>query len=92
MEKAIDGEMRESDRRILETGVVFHMNADFFMANSLDISGTGLRIRTSGPIGFRIQIEHGGELCEYLAELVWAKRQEDGSMEYGLKYSGREIL
>ena len=56
------------------------------MANSIDISDKGIRIVTDEPVDIRIQIKENDRLVQYEAQLVWSKVNEDGTMEYGLKF------
>ena len=79
-------EKRTVERRLLETEVTFHTEDDIYMANSVDISDKGIRIVTVEPVDIRIQIRENDKLVQYEAQLVWTKVNEDGTMEYGLKY------
>ena len=79
-------EKRTADRQLIETEVTFHTEDDIYMAKSVDISNTGIRIVTDNPIDIRLQIQEDGKLVQYDAQMVWAKRKDDGTMEYGLKY------
>ncbi len=79
-------EQRGAERQLLQTEVTFHTGDDIYMANSVDISGSGIRIVTEQPVGIRIQIQEKDKLVQYDAQLVWARLKDDGSMEYGLKY------
>jgi len=79
-------EKRTSERRLLEKEVTFHSEDDIYMAKSVDISETGIRIVTEKPVAIRLQINEGDRLVLYDAQLVWARMKEDGTMEYGLKY------
>ena len=79
-------EKRAVERRLLETEVTFHTEDDIYMANSIDISDKGIRIVTDEPVDIRIQIKENDRLVQYEAQLVWTKVNEDGTMEYGLKY------
>ena len=79
-------EKRTVERRLLETEVTFHTEDDIYMANSIDISDKGIRIVTVEPVEIRIQIKEEDKLVQYEAQLVWTKVNEDGTMEYGLKY------
>ena len=79
-------EKRAVERRLLETEVTFHTEDDIYMANSIDISDKGIRIVTDEPMDIRIQIKENDRLVQYEAQLVWTKVNEDGTMEYGLKY------
>ena len=77
---------RTSDRRLLETEVTFHTEDDIYMAKTVDISESGIRIVTDQPVKIRIQIKEDDRLVQYDAQLVWSRVKEDGTMEYGLRY------
>ena len=79
-------EKRTADRQLIETEVTFHTEDDIYMARSVDISETGIRIVTDNPIDIRLQIKEDGKLVQYDAQMVWARLKDDGTMEYGLKY------
>jgi hypothetical protein len=65
---------------------VFNTGNDIYMARSVDISGSGIRIVTENPINIRFQVKKNDKLVLYDSQLVWARVKDDGSMEYGLKY------
>ena len=75
-----------ADRQLIKTEVTFHTEDDIYMAESVDISNTGIRIVTDNPIDIRIQIKEDDKMVQYDAQLVWARLKDDGTMEYGLKY------
>lgn len=77
---------RIADRQLIETEVTFHTEDDIYMARSVDISDTGIRIITDNPVAIRIQLKEDDKLVQFDAELVWARLKDDGTMEYGLKY------
>ena len=79
-------EKRTSERRLLEREVTFHTEDDIYMAKSVDISDSGIRIITEKPIAIRVQINEDDKLVQYDAQLVWARVKDDGTMEYGVKY------
>jgi hypothetical protein len=79
-------EKRASDRKLVETEVSFHTSDDIYMAKSVDVSDTGIRIVTGKPIDINIQIKEDDKVQGYDAQLVWAKVKDDGTMEYGLKF------
>ena len=79
-------EKRASDRKLVETEVSFHTGDDIYMAKSVDVSDTGIRIVTGKPIDINIQIKEDDKVQGYDAQLVWAKVKDDGTMEYGLKF------
>ena len=77
---------RAVDRKLIETEVTFHTGDDIYMAKSVDISDSGIRIVTDKPVEISIQIKEEDKLVQYDAQLVWARLKDDGTMEYGLKY------
>ena len=77
---------RAEERHLVETEIAFNAENDIYMANSVDISARGIRIVTESPIDIRFQIKENDKLVQYHAQLVWARKRDDGSMEYGLKY------
>jgi len=79
-------EKRASERKLIESEVTFHTGDDIYMAKSVDISDTGIRILTAKSIDIKIQIKGDNKLQSYDAQLVWAKVKDDGTMEYGLKF------
>ena len=79
-------EKRAADRQLIETEVTFHTEDDIYMAESVDISNTGIRIVTDNPIDIRIKIKKDDKKVKEDAQLVWARLKDDGTMEYGLKY------
>ena len=79
-------ENRAAERKLIATEVTFHTEDDIYMAKSVDISETGIRIVTDAPVAIRIQIKEDDKLVQYDAQLVWARLKDDGTMEYGLKY------
>jgi len=79
-------EQRAKKRQLVETEVTFHTEDDIYMAKSVDISDAGIRIVTDEPVDMRIQIKEDDKLVQYDAQLVWVKVNDDGTMEYGLKY------
>ena len=80
-------EKRLNQRRLIEAEVMFKTQNDIYMAKSVDISGSGIRIVTEKPINIRFQIKENNKLVLYDSQLVWARVKDDDSMEYGLKYS-----
>ncbi len=86
MTDSYNDEKRTHERKFVETEVTFHTEDDIYMAKSVDISDGGIRIVTDDPVNIRIQIKDDEKLVQYDAQLVWTRRKDDGSMEYGLKY------
>jgi hypothetical protein len=56
------------------------------IALSFDVSTGGLQFKTKEPI--RVWLRIGSDNTDFTreAQLVWAKRDADGSMRYGLEY------
>jgi len=79
-------EKRVEKRSLVKAEVAFNTENDIYMARSVDISESGIRIVTEEPINIRFQVEKDDELVLYDSQLVWARVKDDGSMEYGLKY------
>ena len=80
-------ERRDSERQTVKSDISVFIEGDVYLASMLDISDNGIRFETNGPQEIRIQIREDGEMMEYDAQLVWAKTNENGKMEYGLKRS-----
>jgi len=79
-------EKRLEERSLVKAEVMFNTKNDIYMARSVDISESGIRIVTEEPINIRFQVEKDDELVLYDSQLVWARVKDDGSMEYGLKH------
>ena len=79
-------EKRVEKRSLVNAEVVFNTENDIYMASSVDISGSGIRIVTENPINILFQVKKNDKLVLYDSQLVWARVKDDGSMEYGLKY------
>ncbi len=79
-------EKRVEKRSLVKAEVAFNTENDIYMARSVDISESGIRIVTEKPINIRFQVEKDDELVLYDSQLVWAREKDDGSMEYGLKH------
>ena len=87
MSEIIKDDKRAEERHLIETEVVFRTGNDVYLASSVDITGIGIRIITENPADISIQIAENNKLVKYDAQLVWAQMKDDGSMEYGLKFS-----
>jgi hypothetical protein len=79
-------EKRVEKRSLVKAEVAFNTENDIYMARSVEISESGIRIVTEKPINIRFQVEKDDELVLYNSQLVWAREKDDGSMEYGLKH------
>jgi len=80
-----NNEKRVEKRSLVKAEVAFNTENDIYMARSVEISESGIRIVTEKPINIRFQVEKDDELVLYDSQLVWAREKDDGSMEYGLK-------
>jgi hypothetical protein len=78
-------EKRNSERQAVNSNVTVFIEDDIYLASMIDISESGIRFETSVPQEVRIQVRADGEMVEYDAQLVWAKINKNGRMEYGLK-------
>ncbi len=73
-------------RADLTTEVVFTVDADEIVAHTIDVSNSGLRLETNRPIKINLRFKEDVSPANYYAELVWAKRADEGYMEYGFRY------
>ena len=85
-------EKRVSVRKSTDSEISVFPENDVFLASVIDISDTGMRIKTEMPQEIRIQLQEKGTLSEYEAQVMWARANEDGTMEYGLKFGLVKIL
>jgi len=80
-------ERRRFERRSIFTEVTFYVDNELVQARSIDLSQTGIRFETEAPISIRFRMDVGKDTpLEKKAQLVWASRSEDGSMDYGLEF------
>jgi hypothetical protein len=82
-----DKDDRKSPREVYKEETKFYVNADIINARTLDHSGTGVRIETKDPITIHMKIGKDDDTKVRAAKLVWAKKQADGSVSYGLEFS-----
>ncbi len=92
MNDKISAEKRVSVRKSANSEVSVFPENDIFLATVVDISDTGMRIKTEAPQEIRIQLQDKDTLAEYEAQVVWARVNDDGTMEYGLKYGLVKVL
>ncbi len=78
---------RKSYREICKEETQFYVNADIINAQALDQSRTGIRIETKDPITIHMKIGKNDDAEIRVAKLVWAEKQPDGSISYGLEFS-----
>ncbi len=79
-------EFRMHERREYGINIEFFVDADIMIAKTIDISKTGLQFKVDEPMKIAMRMEIEGDLHEYEAQLVWARRKPDGSMSYGFEY------
>ncbi len=78
---------RQFPRIEIQAQVEFFVDADIVSAETLDISDGGLRITTHEPVKTTLKVtEKSGEVQEHQAEMIWAKRNPDDHMIFGLKF------
>lgn len=86
---AMEGKTKESraaERRPLKAAVEFIVDGDIEMATSVDVSETGIRFDTSKPMKVRMRFDMGHRKKEFVALLVWARRNADETMAYGFEF------
>jgi hypothetical protein len=74
------------ERKEIQTKVEFFVDGDIEVAKSADISAKGMRFITDKPIKFRMRLNLDGEVKEYFAQLVWARKDPEGSTSYGFEF------
>lgn len=78
---------RHAERFPVKAKVEFIVDADIINATTVNVSETGLRFDTTSPINIILRMEIDNKLQEHNARLVWARRNEDGTMTYGFEYN-----
>ena len=79
-------ERRSSERTVVQAQIEFFVNADIVSAQSVDMSETGLRFDTEEPLKIHMRMKIDGEVHDREARFVWAAKNPDGTMTYGLEY------
>ena len=79
-------ERRRDERQMIQGSGQFSLNEDVCEARSLDVSENGARIMLQQPVKVVFKMPVGAYEMERRANIVWAKRGQDGKMEYGLEY------
>ena len=78
---------RQYPRIEIQAQVEFFVDADIVAAETIDISEGGLRITTREPVKATLRVtETDGKVQEYQAEMVWAQRNPNEKMTFGLKF------
>jgi hypothetical protein len=75
-----------SDRKDIQAKVEFIIDCDVANASSENISETGMRFITEKPIKFRMRMKVDNKQQEYVAYLVWAKKDPEGTTSYGFQF------
>ncbi len=77
-----------AERQKIEAKVKFIVDADVIPAESVDISESGISFKTDTPIKvtMRMGSKYAGDIEDKTAELVWTKKESDGSTTYGLEF------
>lgn len=75
-----------SQRKEIDTKVEFIVDDAIETAQSVNISEDGLQFATERPVRFRMRLSLDGTTKEYLALLVWAKKNTEGGTSYGFQF------
>jgi uncharacterized membrane-anchored protein YjiN (DUF445 family) len=87
MNKQENDDFRSALRRQVTTKVEFFVHGDIEQAKVVNISETGIQFVTDEPVKVRMRLELDGEIKEYVAQMIWAKKNaQDASMSYGLQF------
>ena len=63
-------EKRLEERSLVKAEVMFNTENDIYMARSVDISGSGIRIVTENPINILFQVKKNDKLVPELSDLI----------------------
>jgi hypothetical protein len=78
---------RIAERKQFNAPIEFIVEGDVIDARSVDVSENGIRFETDRPLRIALRFAGSDHERVYDADLVWAKREEDGeSMAYGLRF------
>lgn len=83
---------RKSIRNICKDETKFYVNADIINAEALDQSDTGIRIKTKEPITIHMKIGKDEDAKIQVAKLIWAEKNNDGTVSYGLEFSSEPVV
>lgn len=81
---------RREMRADLMTEVEFSIDNSRMEACTIDVSESGLRLETDTPLIIRLKFKADPLPEEHVAELVWARENSSGAMEYGFRYIGEK--
>jgi len=79
-------ERRICERKSVEAPIEIIPEEDKLVAISQDLSSSGVQFTTKGALRIWIRMKSQDDFFAREAELVWAKKEEDGSMKYGFKF------
>ena len=79
-------EERSSPRRPEAVRVQFVPEFQQLRAQGIDRSDDGVQIQLSSALRFNLQLKEDSDHVRRCAELVWARRQEDGSIRLGFNF------
>lgn len=80
-----------SPRKELNGKVEFIIDEDVVYAKSINASETGIRFDSQEPIKILMRVTtEKDKVLEHKAELVWARKNDNGSMAYGLQFIEEE--
>ncbi len=82
---------RQAERETVDADIEFFVEADIIGANPVDMSQTGVQLETQNPIRIYMRLKKHGKTSDHRASLVWAKRNEDGGMVYGLEFLDDDV-
>jgi len=86
MDNVVGVDKRQAERISLDSKIEFIVDADLLSAKSVDISETGIQFSAENPIKVTLRFFMNGENQIKSARLVWAKKEVDGGMTYGLEF------
>ena len=92
MSDKTEGNARECERFDIPAQIEFYVDADIIMANSLDISQSGLSFITDNAMEVDMRLNIDGNLEERRAKILWAKKEDDGKVRYGLEFVNEEDI
>ena len=79
-------ENRNTLRRRQTTPVEFLVEGDIVNATTLEVSESGLRLKTEEPLCFTLRFMVNNQAKVYRTHMVWAAKEDEGDMTYGLKF------
>ena len=77
---------RLAPRKKVSVPVEVTLEGQTFSATMQDISERGMRLQTSQPIAFKVQVKTPEGVRGHTAYLVWARHSEDGVINCGLRF------